>query len=258
MNNDQYLSILKKRLSAMDKTSRDEILLEIKSHADALGESSESLFARFGDPEILAQQYLEDEPLKSSVSQKARGIGNNVLAGIGIVVSALIVGLISLYYIYAGDDFDYADEQAPQLSLDGAKWTTMSWSQTMIFEVEQSEVIFYWNDRNLIGWNCKGDIRLPEDHQGKIKIVQSSCLVSLPKQKTVLQARQSSIVVVRPQAWAQIEIKQSTMRIAENGGRYRYIIDKVRSDIDDFTSNDSAEIEIQIAAIESTIRRYSY
>ncbi len=258
MNNDQYISILKKQLSAMNKRARDEILLEIKSHADALGGSPKSLLTRFGDPEILAQQYLEDEPLKQSVSQKARGFGKSILISIGIVASILVVGLIVLYNLYAGDDFDYSNEQASQVSLDDAAWTTMNWSQAMTLEVEQSQVVFYWNDRNIIGWNCKGVNSIPHDHQGNIKIVQSSCLVSLPKQKMKLQARQSTIVVVRPQAPIQVDINQSSMRIAENDTRYRYEIDKVRSDMDEFTSSDSAEIEIQIAAVESTISKYSY
>ncbi len=258
MNNDQYLSILKKRLSAMDKSSRDEILLEINSHADALGGSSESLYERFGDPDILAKQYLEDEPLKSSASKKVKGIGKYILTAIGVVASILLAGLVILYTIYAGDDFDYADEQAPQLSLDSAEWQTMDWSQAMTLEVEQSKVVFYWNNRNLLAWNCKGSNAIPRNHQGKIKITQSSCLVSLPNQKTRLQTRQSSIVVVRPQASLEIKINQSTLRIAENETGYRYAIEKVRSETDNFMSSDSAEIEIHIAAMESTISKYSY
>ncbi len=258
MNNDQYLSILKKRLSAMDKSSRDEILLEINSHADALGGSSESLYERFGDPDILAKQYLEDEPLKSSASKKVKGIGKYILTAIGVVASILLAGLVILYNIYTGDDFDYADEQSPQLSLDSAEWQTMDWSQAMTLEVEQSKVVFYWNNRNLLAWNCKGRNTIPLNHQGKIKIKQSSCLVSLPNQKTLLQTRQSSIVVVRPQAPLEIEINQSSLRIAENEAGYRYAIERVRSEMDNFMSSDSAEIEIQIAAMESTISKYSY
>ncbi len=258
MNNDQYISSLKRRLSSMDKNSRDEILLEINSHVDAMGDNSESLFERFGDPDTLAKQYLEDEPVKTPVSTKVKGVGKHIMATVGIVVTVLLVAIIILYNIYAGDDFDYADEQAPQLSLDSAAWKTMPWSQMMTLEVEQAKVVFYWNNQNLLGWNCKGTNTIPQNHQGNIKIMHSSCLVSLPSQKTLLHTRQSSIVVVRPQAPVEIEVNQSTLRIAENGVGYRYAIKKVHSEMDDIISSDSAEIEIQIDAMESTISKYSY
>ncbi len=242
----------------MSKNSRDEILLEISSHVDAMGDNSKSLFERFGDPDILAKQYLEDEPLKTSVSTKVKGVGKHILVAVGVVVTVLLVAIVILYNIYAGDDFDYADEQAPQLSLDSAAWKTMTWSQMLTLEVEQAKVVFYWNNQNLLGWNCKGTKTIPENHQGKIKIMHSSCLVSLPGQKALLQTRQSSIVVVRPQAPLEIEVNQSTLRIAENGTGYRYAIEKVRSEMDDFVSSDAAEIEVRITAMESTISKYSY
>jgi hypothetical protein len=55
MTKTQFIAILVKALAGMDKQSRDDILLEIKSHADESGNNDNALSEQFGAPEELVK-----------------------------------------------------------------------------------------------------------------------------------------------------------------------------------------------------------
>lgn len=257
MNNNQYIAELKKSLSVMDSHAREQILREIQSHADEMNEGDESLISRFGNPQTLASQYLEDEELKPSISHKARGIGKTILLGIGIVASILIISIVILVKLYSGDEFNYADENAPELSMQNSNWTSIDWDHPLDIVVRQAQVVIYWQDKSAISWNCKGD-QIPQTEGQHIFIEHASCLIYLPKRASKLRALQASLVLVRPGNSTQIEVEQSNLRIAENGTAYGYQIKNKRSNIDAFESQSTANFQIDITANESTITRYEY
>jgi uncharacterized membrane protein len=62
MSNQQYLKALKRALGNLKKHNRDEIIKEIQSHIQDIGES-ESLENKFGNVNTLAKKYLGDVPL---------------------------------------------------------------------------------------------------------------------------------------------------------------------------------------------------
>lgn len=82
MTNSQYIAILEKALAGMDKQSRTDILLEIKSHAIELGDDDFSLMEQFGAPQELAKQYLDDATIAAPVTSPISLGGNAYYCGL--------------------------------------------------------------------------------------------------------------------------------------------------------------------------------
>ncbi len=260
MNNDQYMNLLKKALAGMNRQAREDILQEIQSHIEE-SESrsdSQSLLEMFGPPEQLASQYLEDEPLSVPMTKRIASISSKVFMVIGIVVIALIIAVTLWVKFIISDDFNYADENAKELRLAKQQWSQIEPAQPIQFDLFQSQLILYWHEDSRILWNCEGENVPQQFDDGLIKLRHTSCLMYLPDENSALTALQSDIVIVRPRSGITLEIKQSKLRVAENSTRYRYRIDKRRSEVIDLASHDEAEIEIGIDALESSISAYEY
>ena len=67
---------------------------------------------------------------------------------------------------------------------------------------------------------------------------------------------QAQIVLVKPQASINMNIKQTGLRIAENGNQYRYDVNANRSNFSDLKSYDEAEVTIKIKSLEAMISAY--
>ena len=258
MNNDQYMDQLKKALVGMNRQAREDILQEIQSHIEESGGDSQSLLDMFGPPEQLASQYLEDEPLSTPLTKKIAGISGKVFMVIGIVVIALITAVAIWAKFIISDDFNYADENAKELRSAKQQWSQIEPVRPIRFDLSQSQLVLYWYEDSRILWNCEGENVPQQLDDGLIKLRHTSCLMYLPGEDSALKALQSNIVIVRPRSGINLEIEQSKLRIAENNTRYRYRIDKRRSEVTDLASHDEAEIEIGINALESSISAYEY
>ena len=258
MNNDQYMDQLKKALAGMNRQAREDILQEIQSHIEESGGDSQSLLDMFGPPEQLASQYLEDEPLSTPLTKKIAGISGKVFMVIGIVVIALITAVAIWVKFIISDDFNYADENAKELRSAKQQWSQIEPVQPIRFDLSQSQLVLYWHEDSRILWNCEGENVPQQLDDGLIELRHTSCLMYLPGVDSAVKALQSNIVIVRPRSGINLEIEQSKLRIAENNTRYRYRIDKRRSEVTDLASHDEAEIEIGINALESSISAYEY
>ena len=258
MNNDQYMDQLKKALAGMNRQAREDILQEIQSHIEESGGDSQSLLDMFGPPEQLASQYLEDEPLSTPLTKKIAGISGKVFMVIGIVVIGLITAVAIWAKFIISDDFNYADESAKELRSAKQQWSQIEPVQPIRFDLSQSRLVLYWHEDSRILWNCEGENDPQQFDDGLIKLRHTSCLMYLPGVDTAVKALQSNIVIVRPRSGINLEIEQSKLRIAENNTRYRYRIDKRRSEVTDLASHDEAEIEIGINALESSVSAYEY
>ena len=258
MNNDQYMNQLKKALAGMNRQAREDILQEIQSHIEESGGDAQSLLDMFGPPEQLASQYLEDEPLSTPLTKKIAGISGKVFMVIGIVVIALITAVAILAKFIISDDFNYADENAKELRSAKQQWSQIEPVRPIRFDLSQSQLVLYWYEDSRILWNCEGENVPQQLDDGLIKLRHNSCLMYLPVEDSAVKALQSDIVIVRPRSGINLEIEQSKLRIAENNTRYRYRIDKRRSEVTDLASHDEAEIEIGINALESSVSAYEH
>lgn len=254
MNNNQYIAALKKALSRLDKTSRNDIVQEIQSHAN---ESGDTLLERFGVPEELAQQYLEGEVVAKPLGSKIWGISKTLFIVIGVgVVALLVIGFLLFWWLKA-DAFDYADETAEELSEKNSTWISEEWSDNLDIKLDQASVVFYWHDDVNLRYSCKGELPVQLDSPS-VTFNRGKCLVYLPKVPTSINAYQSQLVLVRPQLSLDLELKQAELKVAENGTAYRYTIDASRTNVDDLSSVAEAELEIRIKSYEATISEYSY
>lgn len=254
MTNNQYISTLKKALSSMDRNSRNDIVQEIQSHA---AESGTPLFERFGSPEELAKQYLDGEIVAKPVAKKIMGVGKRLFTWIGIVLVMLIAAVALFVWAVSKDDFNYADENAPELSDEKAQWVSQEWDAPLTIKLDQSSGVFYWHDAKTVRWSCLGAHQPVLDEQATLNLRQSKCLVYLPKTALTLEGDQSQVVLIRPQVSVDAKLHQTRLRIAENGAQYRYDMSGSRMKFEDLQSHDDAEWVISVRAEESMIGPYA-
>lgn len=252
MTNDQYIAALKKALGGLDSNSRNDIIKEIQSHS---AETGASLLERFGSPKALAEQYLEGEIIKTPVIEKVGGFGKKMFLWVGILASTMLAAMVFFIWNVSSDDFNYADETAEQLDSASADWVTKPWTAGMEIEVDQSSVVIYWHDHPTVRWQCNG-AELPVIDAEKLTLRQSKCLLVVPKVDTKIVTDQAQIVLVKPQASLDLNIKQTGLRIAENEMQYNYAVNTNRSKFDGFKSYDDAEYTIKIEALEAMISPY--
>ncbi len=253
MNNDQYIAALKKALGGMDSSSRNDIVQEIKSHAT---ESGTPLIEHFGSPEQLAMQYLDGEIVAKPVANKILGIGKRLATWIGISVFVLIAAIVLFIWMVSGDDFNYANESASELSAPDRQWSVQEWDTPLTISLDQAFGVIYWHDAKEIRWSCAGDHGLVINDDSTITLRQAKCLLFLPKNAVSISADQTQLVLVRPQVSVEASIKQTNMRIAENDIQYRYEVSAARSKLEGLESHKDAELVISIKANESMLSQY--
>lgn len=252
MNNKQFITALSKALAGLDKASRNDIIQEIKSHA---AESGDPLVERFGSAEELAKQYLGSEKIAKPLSTQIWGISKSVLKFLGIAVISLI-GIIAISsYFFTKDKFNYADESAPELTESKGQWQTKEWSTDLTLKIDQASIVFYWHDNNTIRWDCDGS-GLEKENETSLLFHQSHCLVYLPKVTSTFNIEQSQVVLVRPQTSLAINARQTSIKIAENGEKYKYEINKNQTKVADMESFDDAKYTLKFKTQESMIARY--
>lgn len=260
MNEHEYIKALKKALSAMDSTSRDTVIREIQSHITEAGaNSANDLEQRFGTPEALAQDYLDGQPVTTPVIKKASSFGKKILMVLGssvVVLALLIAGFI---YWFSGDDFDFADEQAAELTGSSRAWQSSTPSTgTPVISIDQARAVFYWHDAAEIRWSCKGDSSPETGEANTYNIRHKDCLVYLPKQAVQIEGNQADVVLIHPQSAVNLKLRQSQLRMAEKESAYDYQITAERSKVEGFSANSEATTRITVNAFESQLLHYTY
>jgi hypothetical protein len=251
MNNKQFISKLNKALSGLDKSSKNDIIQEIKSHA---AESGAPLIEQFVSVDELAKQYLDGEKIAKPITTKIWGMSKSFFKIVGIVVITLIAIIALFSYYFTKDKFNYADENAVELSTKNS-WQSQEWTTDLELISDQASLVLYWHDTNTVRWDCKGDS--PEKvSDSSLLFRRSHCLVYLPKVTTVLNAEQSQIVLVKPQVSLSIDARQASIRVAEKGEKYKYELDTNRTKFTDLNSADDAQYTIKFKTKETSISAY--
>lgn len=183
-------------------------------------------------------------------------MNKKIFAIIGLLTVILVVAVVVFLKIQTTDEFNYANENAPELVDDRDQWSSIQWLTPVTVHVDQAQVVFYWQTENELSWKCKNKDGIDQGPSSAMIIRHNSCLIYLPLQESTIRINQSSAVLVRPQATTLVDVTQSELRIAENGQQYQFELDGKRSDIEVFESYDNAKIVISIAATESKVSVY--
>jgi len=255
MNNTQYIKSLKKALKRLNVPNAKDIVLEIQSHIEESG-SDHSLLEMFGEPEALAKEYADGEKVVKPLAKKAISLGKKIIVAICVGICAIVLLAVLIFWWLNKDEFDYADLSSPELQENASGWMFESVNDLQVLEINRSKVVVYWHDKNTVRWNCKREVSQSEVVQQSWSINENKCLVYLPANVTTINAKQAQLVVVQPQADLNIDIKQTKLRIAENGNAYRYTLEGDRYRMKDLASNDSAKFKVNVKVIESVIQKF--
>ncbi|MEM7168823.1 MAG: hypothetical protein AAF530_01540 [Pseudomonadota bacterium] len=260
MTGPEYIAALKKALRGLDRKTRDDVVLEIEGHIAALSEDNLSLIDRFGTPEALAGQYVEQQSgvdrQTKSLGQRVAGLGKGVLILIGSVTVLLVAGITLIVYSFDGDDFDYANQAAPELSATAEGWESRPWTGPVEINAQQAQIVLYWHGQDSLRWHCDG--RQFNVGGRSMEVRHAHCLVFLPHSAASIQAEQSAVTIVRPQADVDIDLDQSRLRLAAGSQAYRFDIESDLSDVADFPNDPSAPLAVTIIARESLVEPYAY
>ncbi len=258
MNENEYIKSLKKALSGMDSASRDTVIREIQSHITEAGANgADNLEQRFGTPESLAQGYLDGQAIATPITTKAGRFGKNILMVLGGGTLALILLITGLVFWFSTDDFDFANEEAPELTDSSRSWQNAAVTETPLIKVDQARTVFYWHDAAEIRWSCKGNSGMETNKENVYSVRHKGCLIYLPKQLVNIEGDQADVVLIHPQSEINLKLHQSQMRIAEKDSVYDYQITAKRSKTEGFSANSEATTRININASESRLQHYT-
>jgi len=266
MKTESYIKELKKHLSLLDRAKREEIVKEIESYVDEKNADYELLVERFGKPEDLAKNYLEDVPVEeqkvNSFLKKLKNMTLTVIIFLIVVISIIAVAV----YFMTKDPFDYSKYSALTI-MEKIEVPWIELNTIEKFDIAQSKVVVYWSDEKIVKVSCKNSGCDEDDEnnclesknilkEGSFIIKQSSCYLSLPKEKIDIKTYQSKLILIEPNA-VNINSKQSKIEIAEGQNSYNYTLLDKQSSIDSFDSTKDG-ILIEGELYQSKMARYKY
>ncbi len=196
------------------------------------------------------------QQLNRYLMQQTGSAIKSILSISGFLAIAFIITATLYLNQQTSDTFNYADESSVQLTENRDQWSSIEWLEPIDIILDQSQAVFYWQSNNELSWKCNSKDGIDQGPAGEIVIRHNNCLLYLPLQIASIKTIQSDLVLVRPQANTQIEISQTTLRIAENENSYLYDIEAKNSDIDKFKSVDNAKVRLTIFAVESEVSDY--
>lgn len=250
------MEALQKHLQQLDSKTRQEILREIQSHIDESQCPDEALVERFGEPEKLAASYMEDLPeTQRKSTSRAKSMGKSLLMTLGGIVVATVVLSTLAYWYFSGDDFNYENQEAAELREGFGGWKSKKVTGKINLLAHQSQIIVYWHDKEEISWSCKSADD-PAISESNIEISRDHCYLYLPQRESAISASQSQVVAITPKADININVHQSTLRIAEPDEGLSYNINNSDSWINDLKHNENASVSITVTADQSTVKPY--
>ncbi len=252
MKNENYLKSLKKLLKDLDTDTKNQIIKEIESYIDESGANGETLVEKFGTPEELASSYLEDMPIKKT---KTKSKTVKILFSIVAIFMILIFGSIFLFNSLTSDDFDYSIFTSE--TIDGkTKEPWIEVSNISAVNLKQVKAVFYASKNENLMYSCSKDTTVLNE-KGILNIKQSKCFIKLPYNVFKINSFQSNVVLIKPEKSLDIDLEQSTLRIAEKQNKYKYIFERKQSDIKGLESKES-NINIKFKLYQSNISKYQY
>ncbi len=245
MSSSKYFKELEKNLKDLDKKSRNDIIKELSYTSE--DESYENLVKRFGSPEEMASNYLENLPKKSKKSRI-------LLYAFLILIFIFLVLYISIKS-YLSDPFDFSKYNAKTINEKINKpWHTLE--NIAKVDIEQSKVIIYFSQNKTFEYFCKSD-KSNIAKSGTFFIKQSYCYLKIPKKAFEIKVFQSNLVLIKPLEELSIEAKQSSIEFVSKNQKYNFDFEKKQSYFKNFVSNKDG-IKIKSKLSQSSFDRYEY
>ena len=191
-----------------------------------------------------------------NIMQQSGNATRIVLMTSGILILTLVITIIAFIKPDHDDAFNYANEDAIQLTENRNQWSSIEWLEPIELVLDMSRAVFYWQATSELSWKCINKDGFDQGPTGEIVIRNNDCLLYLPANMASIRATQSDLVLVRPLAETQLEITQTTLRVSENSNTYNYDIEAKNSVIGSFESNPEAQLKLTIFAVESEISEY--
>jgi|GEM_PF-2649897 hypothetical protein len=250
MDNATYLKKLSKLLKGLERSSRNEILREIKLSLNDMPDAT--LESRFGPVEKLANEYLEDVNIPPSKFKWLYVSAKYCL----MLFAVLVIAVIGLIYWLSQqtDQFDYADLQAPELLQ--TQWQSLSGVREL--NIEQSSTVIYGSSDAVISFSCArdGQNSLMVDTEGVVNVFQNECLLRVPAHIVKINIEQSTVVLNNLASGKDITIFQTNLRIVDPSN---YTISSQISQCEDQVASQtlSGKNQLNLTASQCLIEPYS-
>jgi hypothetical protein len=108
-------------------------------------------------------------------------LGETPILWFGAATTLVIAATAILVWYFTQDDFNFSDEQSPQLKIENTAWSMNGWTQPITISLHQSQVTIYWHSEDQISWKCKGLNPEIDLSKGKLDIRHNKCLIFLPR-----------------------------------------------------------------------------
>jgi uncharacterized membrane protein len=255
MKKQNYIQELENKLAHLESNTKREILNEIQSYINESNASYDTLIEKFGQPQELANSYLEDMPTITPIKEKASSIISKTFKILGALLLLFISIVVYFIYTHTSDDFDYSKYTANTINNKiNIKWIKIQNIENI--QLNQAKAVIYWSNINDLEYSCKGsDIQV---NSNTLAFKKSFCYVKVPKILINIESFQSNVVLVEPTANIILDSTQSKIRIANLNSSYNYKLKSKSSDTESLNSDNKSKIIIQGNVTQSSVKLYSY
>ncbi|WP_108063358.1 HAAS signaling domain-containing protein [Poseidonibacter lekithochrous] len=254
MTTNDYIKELKSHLSVLDNDKKKNIIQEIESYIEESDVDYSVLVERFGKPEELANNYLEDMPIKEEKVKVIWSKTKKIIISILVFITLALIVITLFIYNMTKDPFDYSTYSASTIDTKvDEPWLNIQNIDSL--DIQQSKVVIYWTSKNQFQISCKGNTS--EKRENILLIRQSECFIKMPKQHINIKSYQAKVVLVKPKKEVSLNTEQSKIQLDGNENSYKFDFKANQSDISGFKSNDKG-ILIDGTFYQSDVSKYEY
>ena len=254
MTTNDYIKELKSHLSVLDNDKKKNIIQEIESYIEESDVDYSVLVERFGKPDELANNYLEDMPIKEEKTKVLWSKTKKFVISILIFLFVVFITIALVAYYVSKDPFDYSKYTANSIDTKVENpWVNINNINSL--NIQQSRVVIYWTNKEQLQINCKGNTA--EQRENTLIIRHSECFIKMPKQHINIKSYQAKIVLVKPEKEVSLNTEQSKIQIEADKNKYKFDFNANQSDINNFKSNDEG-ILIDGTFYQSDVSPYEY
>lgn len=250
-----YIKELKKHLSPLPSNKKNEIIKEIQSSVDDKSCTYDDMVAKFGTPNNLADNYLEDMPIKVSLGGKIFSRTRNITAIFTLIVIGIVISAIFYIYTKSLDEFDYSKYTAVSIH----KKVDNLWKEALHIkniDIDQAMVVFYWSDKEALEYSCKGGSTPIIKHE-TLQLRHSICYIKVPKKELIINLHQSKTTLIHPTSPIILKTDQSEIRLSSKNQAYNFNIKLHESKIEGMKNSENG-IKIRGNLTQSILKPYKY
>ena len=100
--------------------------------------------------------------------QQTGSTTRTILASVGILTIILIVSTTLFLKNQNDDAFNYANENASQLTENRDQWSSIEWLESIELILDQSQAVIYWQSNSELSWKCINKDGIDQGPTGEI------------------------------------------------------------------------------------------